>query len=188
GWDATINCPKSVSVQALVGGDTRILDAFSRACDVAFQELEHFAKARTGADRKSHHETGNLLAASFTHFENRLGEPHLHRHHVVFNTTWDREARDRGTEEKGGYRALDSRGLFLAQEWITAVFRAELSSKLVSLGYTLTLDDKGAPQIAAVPEKLCEDLSTRRAEIEAKVAEARERAERAGLTWTKSMQ
>src|SRR5262249_50542010 len=127
-------------------------------------------------------------AASFTHFENRLGEPHLHRHHVVFNTTWDPEAKDRGTEEKGGYRALESRGLFFAQEWITAVFRAELSSELVSLGYTLALDDKGAPQIAAVPAKLCEDLSTRRAEIEAKVAEARERAERAGLTWTKSMQ
>src|SRR5262249_33854570 len=67
GWDATINCPKSVSIQALVGGDPRILDAFSRACDVAFQELEHFAKARTGADRKSYHETHNLLAASFTH-------------------------------------------------------------------------------------------------------------------------
>jgi conjugative relaxase-like TrwC/TraI family protein len=188
GWDTTINCPKSVSVQALVGGDTRILDAFSRACDVAFQELEHFARARAGADRKSHHETRNLLSTSFTHFENRLGEPHLHRHHLVFNTTWDREARDRGTEEKGGYRALDSRGLFFAQELITAVFRAELASELVSLGYSLTLDEKGAPQIAAVPKDLCADFSTRRAEIEAKVAQLREKAERAGITWTKKME
>ena len=188
GWDATINCPKSVSVQALVGGDTRILDAFSRACVVAFQELEHFARARAGADRKSYHETGNLLSASFTHFENRLGEPHLHRHHVVFNTTWDPEAKDRGTEEKGGYRALDSRGLFVAQEWITAVFRVELSYELVSLGYSLTLDEKGAPQIAAVPKELCAGLSTRRAEIEAKVAQLRARAERAGITWTKKME
>jgi conjugative relaxase-like TrwC/TraI family protein len=188
GWDATINCPKSVSVQALVGGDTRVLDAFSRACDVAFQELEHFARARAGADRTSHHETRNLLSASFTHFENRLGEPHLHRHHVVFNTTWDPEAIDRGTKEKGGYRALESRGLFVAQEWITAVFRAELSSELVSLGYALTLDEKGAPQIAAVPKELCADFSTRRAEIEAKVAQLREKAERAGITWTKKME
>ena len=50
GWDATFNAPKSVSIQALVGEDARLIDAHRRAVERALSELEKFAQAR---DRRS---------------------------------------------------------------------------------------------------------------------------------------
>ncbi len=46
GWDATFNAPKSVSVQALVGDDWRLIAAHRRAVTRALEELERFAQAR----------------------------------------------------------------------------------------------------------------------------------------------
>ena len=39
GWDATFNAPKSVSVQALVGEDARLIAAHRRAVERSLQEL-----------------------------------------------------------------------------------------------------------------------------------------------------
>ncbi len=46
GWDATFNAPKSVSIQALVGEDARLLEAHRHAVERALSELEKFAQAR----------------------------------------------------------------------------------------------------------------------------------------------
>jgi conjugative relaxase-like TrwC/TraI family protein len=46
GWDATFNAPKSLSVQALVGSDPRLITAHREAVDHALTELEKFAQAR----------------------------------------------------------------------------------------------------------------------------------------------
>ncbi len=46
GWDATFNAPKSVGIQALVGDDSRLVDAHRRAVERALSELEEFAQAR----------------------------------------------------------------------------------------------------------------------------------------------
>ena len=50
GWDATFNAPKSISIQALAGGDAALTDAHRRAVSRALTELEHYARRqRMGA-------------------------------------------------------------------------------------------------------------------------------------------
>jgi conjugative relaxase-like TrwC/TraI family protein len=46
GWDATFSAPKSVSITALVGGDTRVRDAHRESVRVALKELEPYVQAR----------------------------------------------------------------------------------------------------------------------------------------------
>ncbi|HXR24126.1 MAG TPA: MobF family relaxase [Candidatus Binataceae bacterium] len=46
GWDATFNAPKSVSIQALGGGDVRLADAHRVAVTRALAELERYALSR----------------------------------------------------------------------------------------------------------------------------------------------
>ena len=70
GWDATFNAPKSVSVQALAGGDAALTDAHRRAVSRALTELEHYALSR----QKGGSEwvlTGNIVAARFDHIAAR---------------------------------------------------------------------------------------------------------------------
>src|SRR5450631_3151380 len=42
-YDFTFSPPKSVSIQALIANDKRLLDAHSRAVRIAVNELQHFA-------------------------------------------------------------------------------------------------------------------------------------------------
>ena len=70
GWDATFNAPKSVSIQALAGGDAELTDAHRRAVSRALKELEHYALSR----QKGGSEwvlTRNIVAARFDHIAAR---------------------------------------------------------------------------------------------------------------------
>ncbi len=66
GWDVTVSPHKTVSLQALVGGDTRLLEAHDRAVEQALRELERHAQAwaHGGHDVVT---TGNVVVASFRH-------------------------------------------------------------------------------------------------------------------------
>src|SRR5262245_2993932 len=56
------------------------------------------------------------------------------------------------------------------------------------LGYAVTVDEKGVPQIAGIPEEVLGAFSTRRPEIEQVVAAQRARAEAQGKVWTERME
>ena len=58
GWDATFSAPKSVSITALVGGDTRVREAHGESVRVALNELEPYVQARLGGNRRPE-TTGN---------------------------------------------------------------------------------------------------------------------------------
>jgi conjugative relaxase-like TrwC/TraI family protein len=66
GWDAIFNAPKSVSIQALVGGSTELAEAHQRAVSRALVELEQYALSRRngGSEWVS---TSNIVAARFEH-------------------------------------------------------------------------------------------------------------------------
>ena len=65
GLDLTISAPKSVSLQALISGDERIITAHDRA--LAYAE-QHFAQSRQTIRGKSQVEnTGNLIISKFRH-------------------------------------------------------------------------------------------------------------------------
>jgi conjugative relaxase-like TrwC/TraI family protein len=124
GWDVTVS-PHSVSLQALVGGDSRLLEAHDRAVEKALSELERHAQAwvHGGHDVVT---TGNVVAASFRHETSRALDPQLHSHCVVLNIT---------CRVDGEWRAINARGIFRAQRLCNEVYQAELRRELVRLGY-----------------------------------------------------
>jgi TrwC relaxase len=66
GWDGVFNAPKSVSIQALIGEDHRLIQAHRKAVDRALIEVEKYAMARQHGGREFI-ATGNIMAAAFTH-------------------------------------------------------------------------------------------------------------------------
>ena len=125
GWDVTISPHKSVSLQALVGGDQRLLEAHDRAVSKALSELERHAQAwlHGGRDVET---TGTVVAASFRHETSRALDPQLHSHCVVLNIT---------RRADGEWRAVDGRGIFRAQRLAREIYETELGKDLRSLGY-----------------------------------------------------
>jgi len=125
GWDVTVSPHKSVSLQALVGGDSRLLEAHDRAVEKALLELERHAQAwvHGGRDVET---TGNVVAASFRHETSRALDPQLHSHCVILNMT---------RRADGEWRAVNARGIFRAQRLAREIYEAELGEELRSLGY-----------------------------------------------------
>jgi len=136
GWDATFNAPKSVSIQALAGGDVRLAAAHQDAVSRALVELEGFALSRRRGGREWVL-TENLVAARFEHSAARpardgddaLGpDPHLHTHVVIANMTRRPDAQ---------WRALDPLELYRSQGFATAIYRSELALAVQRLGYRI---------------------------------------------------
>src|SRR5277367_6082678 len=88
GWDGTFGAPKSVSIQALIGGDHRLLHAHEQAVQRSLQEIEKYAIAHGyNQGNKERIASGNVVGAAFNHLAARPVEqsdhgpdPHLHTH------------------------------------------------------------------------------------------------------------
>src|SRR5262249_23138815 len=137
GWDATFSAPKSVSLTALVGGDARVAAAHRASVSIALGELERYTQARLG--RNTPAETSRAwIAVRFEHDSARpvdgYAAPQLHTHVVLFNVT------ERTTGEP---RALQPRELYKTQQLATAVYRSELTRRLMALGYPIDRGDSG---------------------------------------------
>ena len=129
-YDLTFSAPKSVSVQALVGGDDRLFEAHRHAVNVALQEAERYAGARVRLDGANHNrQTGNLVVAAYTHDSSRQLDPQLHTHAVAANLSYD------GVE--GRWKALQASGMYERRAYITEVYRNELARKVRGLGYEI---------------------------------------------------
>jgi conjugative relaxase-like TrwC/TraI family protein len=180
GWDATFSAPKSVSIAALVGGDERLRAAHEAAVRTALREVERETRVKWGATRTETRRTETMTAALFTHEENRNLEPQLHTHAVIFNMTYDAAARG-----GGGWRGLESRGMYREQEHATATYRAELAARMTELGYGIEIDELGAPQIAGIGKEIRDGFSTRRREVVEAIAKAKAKAAAAGRELTR---
>jgi conjugative relaxase-like TrwC/TraI family protein len=129
-YDLTFSAPKSVSVQALVGGDDRLLEAHRHAVNVALQEAERYAGARVRLDGANNdRQTGNLVVATYTHDSSRQLDPQLHTHAVAANLSYD------GVE--GRWKALQASGMYERRAYITEVYRNELAREVRRLGYEI---------------------------------------------------
>jgi conjugative relaxase-like TrwC/TraI family protein len=159
GWDATFSAPKSVSLTALVGGDSRVREAHSKAVTTALGELERYTQARIGGNHPAE-STGQFIAAKFEHDTSRpvdgYAAPQLHTHAVIFNVT---ERAD------GTTRALQERGFFESQQFATAVYQSELTFRLRELGYEITPGRSGAPEIKGYSQEYLDASSQRQNQI-----------------------
>ena len=167
GRDLTFSAPKSVSVAALVGGDGRIVEAHDRAVAATLAWVEKNAAetrmkdpvtgqmARVGSQK--------IVAATFRHDTSRNLDPQLHSHAVLANMV-------RG--EDGKWRSMANEGLYARQKLIGMLYRNELARGLARLGYGIEKTHAdGRFEIAGVSREVVEAFSTRRAEIEAAMAE-----------------
>ena len=159
GWDATFSAPKSVSLTALVGGDERVRLAHRESVRVALSELEHYAQARIGNVHLPE-TTGKFAVATFEHDTARPVEgyaaPQLHTHSVIFNVT---------ERDNGQTRSLQPRELYASQHFATAIYRAELATRLQQLGYEIERGKYGQPEIKGYSREYLEASSPRREQI-----------------------
>jgi len=169
GTDLTFSLPKSWSILALVGGDTRVLDAYGQAVRETLAWAEkNLAETRLqqgGKERIAR--TGNLVAALFRHDTNRNQEPNAHIHAVIANVT-------RGTD--GKWRALRNDKLWEQHTLLNAVAMARFRLSVERLGYEIgAIGKHGNFEAVGVPKEVREAFSSRRAEILGKLAQMESR-------------
>ena len=158
GWDFTFSAPKSVSMQALPGGDERVIAAHDAAVDRAMKFAEqHYAFARVTENRQTvSKQTGNLLYSKFQHETSRELDPQLHSHVVVANATFDRDS--------GRWYSLSNEGLVANRKVLDAIYKNELAQHLKALGYGVQWTKDG-PELAGIDRAQIERFSTRRQQI-----------------------
>ena len=175
GWDFTFSAPKSVSIQALIGGDQAIIEAHNKAVRDALALMEQHAIARRKIAGTSHREhSGNLVTAAFQHELSRAKDPQLHTHVVVMNMT---------ERSDGQWRALSNEELFKRTKLLGAAYRGNLARNLQSLGYEIRLTDKeGSFELAHISRAQIEAFSQRsRVIVEALAKRGKTRAEASTL-------
>jgi conjugative relaxase-like TrwC/TraI family protein len=175
GWDFTCSPEKSVSIMALAGGDTGIVEDVKAANAKAMTELERFALAKD-KDRLLE-TTGNLVIASFKHETSRKLDPQLHIHNVVMNMT---------RREDGKFVALETREMFAAQAFVKSVFHADLARRLEARGYAIRIRENGTVALRDIPQALVDEFSKRRRQdiepyLEARGLSGARAAEKAAL-------
>jgi conjugative relaxase-like TrwC/TraI family protein len=157
-YDFTFSPPKSVSIAALVSGDSRIVEAHREAVKVAVGELEAFAMTRVRhAGQNSDRSTGNFVAALFEHETSRALDPHLHTHCIIFNATHDaHDAR---------WKALQNYQMLAAQKFVENVYYHELARALCAFGYTIENSARGDFRVAEISPDLTQRFSKRHYQI-----------------------
>ena len=135
GWDATFNAPKSVSIQALVGGDPSLPDAHRAPSAAHLRSLNSYALSRQNGGSEWVNREHRRCALRPYRRPARKGaddgygpDPHLHTHVVIANMT---------QRPDGAWRGLDPVEIYRSQSFATAVYRSELAREAQSLGYAI---------------------------------------------------
>ncbi len=167
GRDVTLSAPRSVSLMAMVGSDGRIVEAHDRAVTATLGWIEKNAvetrmrDPATGAMVRAGGQ--KTVAATFRHDTSRNLDPQLHTHAVIANMVQGEDAK---------WRTMVDDGLFKGKMAIGTIYRAELAQGLKGLGYGIDKTHAdGRFEIEGVPREAIDAFSTRRAEIEAAMAE-----------------
>ena len=163
GFDLTFSPSKSVSVAwALADKETR--EVIYRCHQKAIAEVLSYAErevfhTRSGQQGCVEEDIVGVIAASFTHFDSRDGDPQLHDHVVVLN-------RAQATSD-GVWRTLDSRQLFASTVMLSEMHQGVLSDLLTGeLGWDWeahTRRSSTAPkwEVAGVSKRLMDEFSQR---------------------------
>ena len=163
GFDLTFSPSKSVSVAwALADKDTR--EVIFRCHQKAIAEVLAHAErevfhSRSGKQGCVEEDIVGVVAASYTHFDSRDGDPQLHDHVVVLNRVQ--------AKGDGAWRTLDSRGLFASTVMLSEMHQGVLSDLLTAeLGWDWDAHARRfspAPkwEVAGVSQRLMDEFSTR---------------------------
>ena len=164
GTDLTFSAPKSVSMQALLGNDPRLLIAHENAVSRALTYAESLAKCRVTIDGHTTKElTGNLIVAQFRHDLSRATDPQLHTHCVVLNIT---------QRQDGEWRAIDNEPFYRNKMLLGAYYRSELAKEVQALGYNIRITNSdGRFELNQITQAQIEIFSSRSRMIEQELQE-----------------
>jgi conjugative relaxase-like TrwC/TraI family protein len=170
GWDSVFSAPKSVSIQALIGGDHRLIQAHERAVKRTLQEVEKYAIAHQGHNR-DRVVSANVVGAAFNHLAARpVGksdhgpDPQLHTHVVLLNVT---KRPDRQ------WRGLDPIEIYRSQSYGSAIYRSELAREVQKLGYRVEVTaPNGSWELQGYSREQVMAFSQRRQDIQQQLAAA----------------
>jgi len=167
-FDLTFSPQKSVSVAwALADRTTQAVmyESHRRAIAITLKYAEaHAFHSRSGTDGVLQEELEGVVAAAFTHYDSRSGDPQLHDHVVVWN-----RARSRSD---GAWRTLDSRGLYKQVVTLSEVYDGVLEDLLsgqLGVGWQ-RMETRGGQlkvEIDGVGEQLLIEFSQRRHDMDA---------------------
>lgn len=164
GLDLTFSAPKSLSMQALIGGSTELLDAHQQAVTHALQyvQAELAAYRRTQDGETVWVRSKNVVAARFDHDLSRELDPQVHTHCVLLNLA---------QRPDGQWRALDAHGLYEQQKLLGVLYRAELARRVQELGYRIRRTHQdGRFELAHITREEVEAFSTRSRAIDVALA------------------
>lgn len=184
--DLTFSADKSISIlfaSATPEEQRRLMEAGDRACSKTIEWMREQMTTGKGKDRKA---VDGLVIARFTHFSSREGEPNLHWHNAVMNFALD---------ENGKFRAFDNKKFLDLRNTAGALFRAEYAREIRVLGYVTEKHvekDSEAREtgqiwhhVKGIGRTVQRHFSTRRAQIEARMAQTGESAQAACLATRK---
>lgn len=164
GWDLTFSAPKSVSLLAEAGGDSRLVEAHEEAVREALLYIERESAitrlhTRAGGEAVHHERTGNLVIGAFRHATSRASEAQLHTHSVVVNATLSTD---------GKWRSLETRDMYQITRLAGTIYQSQLAAKCAEFGYTPErANEHGQFELADVPREVRDAASTRTAQAEA---------------------
>ena len=129
GWDITLSAPKSVSLEALVMGDRRVIRAHDEAVRATLDFVEAELLQTRGWDpatrRRPRVSANGMVVAGFRHLASRDQDPQLHTHCVLANMT---------RTASGEWRSVEPTRIRRSQKLIGAYYRNELARRLQALG------------------------------------------------------
>jgi conjugative relaxase-like TrwC/TraI family protein len=167
GFDFTWSAPKSVSL--LYGlsdpGVTAIVRGIHEdAVEQALGYLERRAlRVRRGAGGERRLDAHGFVAAAFVHRTSRAGDPQLHTHVLVANVA-------EGVD--GAWSAPDARLLYHHARTAGFLYQAAIRAGLTkTLGVAFGPVSRGMAEVDGVPRAILRGFSTRRREIEHRLAD-----------------
>jgi conjugative relaxase-like TrwC/TraI family protein len=174
--DFTFSAPKSVSLQALVGGDERLITAHQLAVQKTLAIIEERYSYTRATTEKGQQliRTNNLVVAEFDHIETRELDPHLHTHALVMNMT---------QLDNGKWYSLLNDEIFKNKKFLGMVYQNYLALEIQKLGYEVEARKHGQFEIKGFQEEDLKEFSKRRQQILSEAGENATWAEREAA-WT----
>lgn len=173
GFDLTFSAPKSVSVLALVGGDTRLIDAHNNAVRVALSQLEQDVAQATNINETGTREftnTESMIFAVVRHKTSRENDPQIHSHALAANMTRDQEGALRTLastiKQKGGVIHGTGERIYHFQKYYTALYQSQLARDAQELGFQMHGVGNGQFEVEGIPPVLIDAFSTRKQQID----------------------
>ena len=163
GWDITLSAPKSVSLEALVMGDRRVIRAHDEAVRATLGFVEADLLQTRGWDpatrRRPRVKANGMVVAGFRHLASRDQDPQLHTHCVLANMT---------RNASGEWRSVEPTKIRRSEKLIGAYYRNELALRLQALGMAVSPSLVGRVpgfELAGYERSFLDAFSGRRREI-----------------------